>query len=77
MILDSILKRIPQFASASSLTITELTGGITNKNYKITDNGESYVLRMGGTKQNILASIAGLNMSAVCLRHKLALLLNQ
>jgi thiamine kinase-like enzyme len=54
MNLDPILKRIPQFASASNLTVTELTGGITNKNYKITDNGESYVLRMGGNETKYL-----------------------
>ena len=40
MNLDPILKRISQFASASNLTVTELTGGITNKNYKITVDGE-------------------------------------
>ena len=54
MNLDPILKRIPQFASASNLTVTELTGGITNKNYKITDNGKSYVLRMGGNETKYL-----------------------
>ena len=54
MNLDPILRRIPQFASASNLTVTELTGGITNKNYKITDNGESYVLRMGGNETKYL-----------------------
>ena len=48
--LSSILHRIPQFASAKSPEITELTGGITNKNYKITVDGESYVLRMGGNE---------------------------
>jgi len=54
MNLDPILKRIPQFASASNLTVTELTGGITNKNYKITVDGESYVLRMGGNETKYL-----------------------
>ncbi|HVF26318.1 MAG TPA: choline/ethanolamine kinase family protein [Anaerolineales bacterium] len=48
--LSSILQRIPQFASAKSPEITELSGGITNKNYKITVGGESYVLRMGGNE---------------------------
>lgn len=50
MNLDPILQRIPQFASATNLVVTELTGGITNKNYKITENDESYVLRMGGNE---------------------------
>src|SRR6185295_6724376 len=54
MNLDPILKRIPQFASASNLMVTELTGGITNKNYKITVDGESYVLRMGGNETKYL-----------------------
>jgi len=50
-----ILQRIPQFASAKSLEIKELTGGITNKNYKITTtNGESFVLRMGGNETKYL-----------------------
>ena len=35
-----ILQRIPQFASTKSPEITELTGGITNKNYKITVDEE-------------------------------------
>ena len=48
--LTPILKRIPQFASAKSPEIKELTGGITNKNYKITIDGESFVLRMGGNE---------------------------
>ena len=54
MNLDSILQRVPQFALASNLIVTELTGGITNKNYKITDNGEAYVLRMGGNETKYL-----------------------
>jgi len=54
MNLESILQRIPQFSSASNLIVTELTGGITNKNYKITEDGESYVLRMGGNETKYL-----------------------
>jgi len=52
--LSPILKRIPQFASATSPEIKELTGGITNKNYKITVDGESFVLRMGGNETKYL-----------------------
>src|SRR5688500_17090122 len=48
--ITAILQRIPKFASAKFLEIKELTGGITNKNYKITIDGESYVLRMGGNE---------------------------
>src|SRR6188474_1042494 len=54
MNLDPILLRISQFASASNLTVTELTGGITNKNYKITVDGQAYVLRMGGNETKYL-----------------------
>ena len=49
-----ILQRVPQFASRNDLSIVELTGGITNKNYKITANGESYVLRLGGNETKYL-----------------------
>src|ERR1044071_3239289 len=52
--LTPILQRIPQFASATYLEIKELTGGITNKNYKITVDGESFVLRMGGNETKYL-----------------------
>jgi thiamine kinase-like enzyme len=49
-----ILPRVPQFVDAKSLEVTELTGGITNKNYKITVDGESFVLRMGGNETKYL-----------------------
>lgn len=52
--LSPILQRLPQFASAKSIEVKELTGGITNKNYKITTDGESYVLRMGGNETKYL-----------------------
>jgi len=48
--LSPILQRIQKFASATSLEVTELTGGITNKNYKIIADSESFVLRMGGNE---------------------------
>lgn len=49
-----ILQRAPQFASRSDFEIKELTGGITNKNYKITTGGESFVLRLGGNETKFL-----------------------
>jgi len=52
--LTPILQRIPQFAGATSPEIKELTGGITNKNYKITLAGESFVLRLGGNETKYL-----------------------
>jgi len=52
--LSPILQRIPQFASIESPEIKELTGGITNRNYKITVDGESFVLRLGGNETQFL-----------------------
>jgi thiamine kinase-like enzyme len=52
--LSAILQRIPQFASAKTLEIEELMGGITNKNYKITVDGQAFVLRMGSNETKYL-----------------------
>ncbi len=49
-----ILQRVPQFASRSEFEIKELTGGITNKNFKVTVDGESFVLRLGGNETRFL-----------------------
>jgi thiamine kinase-like enzyme len=49
-----LLQRIPQLNTARSLEIQELTGGITNKNYKITAEGECFVLRLGGNETQFL-----------------------
>lgn len=54
MDIKQIIQRVPGFASQENFTITELTGGITNKNYKITVDGESFVLRMGGNETKYL-----------------------
>ena len=52
--ISPILQRIPQFHNVKSLQIEELTGGITNKNYKITAEGECFVLRVGGNETQFL-----------------------
>ncbi len=52
--LQPILHRVPQFASARELAVSELSGGITNKNYKVVADGEAYVLRMGGNETRYL-----------------------
>ena len=52
--LQPILQRVPQFASATTLQVSELSGGITNKNYKIEADGEAYVLRIGGDETQYL-----------------------
>ena len=54
MNIEQILQRIPGFDLKENAVITELTGGITNKNYKITSDGESFVLRMGGNETKYL-----------------------
>ena len=48
--LSPILQRISQLNNANSLEIEELAGGITNRNYKITADGECFVLRLGGNE---------------------------
>jgi thiamine kinase-like enzyme len=52
--LTPILQRIPVFASAKSIEVEELTGGITNRNFKITADGECFVLRLGGNETKFL-----------------------
>jgi thiamine kinase-like enzyme len=52
--LSPILERIPQFRLARSVEVEELTGGITNRNYKITADGECFVLRLGGNETQFL-----------------------
>ena len=52
--LEPILQRVPQFAHARNLTLAELTGGITNRNYKVVADGETYVLRIGGDETKYL-----------------------
>jgi thiamine kinase-like enzyme len=54
MDLSPILQHIPLISAARSLEIEELTGGITNKNFKITVGGECFVLRLGGNETQFL-----------------------
>src|ERR1041384_8317708 len=52
--LSAILERVPQFRLARSVDVEELTGGITNRNFKITADGECFVLRLGGNETQFL-----------------------
>lgn len=52
--LTPILNRIPLFKGKTDLTVTELSGGITNRNYKIETGGQAYVLRVGGNDTGLL-----------------------
>jgi hypothetical protein len=54
MNIEQLLQRIPDFVLRENAVITELTGGITNKNYKISSDGESFVLRLGGSETKYL-----------------------
>lgn len=52
--LSPILQRVPQFAAAKSIEVQELTGGITNRNFKINADGDCFVLRLGGNETGFL-----------------------
>jgi thiamine kinase-like enzyme len=52
--LSPILQRIPQVDLAQSVEVEELSGGITNKNYKINVDGDCFVLRLGGNETQYL-----------------------
>jgi thiamine kinase-like enzyme len=52
--LSAILQRIPLFNDVNALEVQELTGGITNQNFKILAEKECYVLRMGGNETQYL-----------------------
>lgn len=52
--LSPILQRFPQLNNAKSIEVKELTGGITNRNYKITVDGDCFVLRLGGNETQFL-----------------------
>lgn len=53
--LSPILQRVPAWRERTDLTATFLSGGITNQNYRIDDAaGDSYVLRLGGAKTELL-----------------------
>ncbi len=54
MDITPILQRVPQFAARTDIQVKELTGGITNKNFKIITGGEIFVLRLGGNETNFL-----------------------
>ena len=45
--LEDAITRVPQWRNKNVIT-TELSGGITNKNYRIDVDGELFVLRLGG-----------------------------
>jgi thiamine kinase-like enzyme len=52
--LQPILDRIPLFANQTDRVVSELSGGITNRNYKIETGGAVYVLRLVGKDTDLL-----------------------
>ena len=51
---EQALARIPAWRDRRDLHITFLSGGITNQNYRVDVDGESFVLRVGGAKTELL-----------------------
>ena len=51
---EQAIARVPFLAKAQDFTITPLTGGITNLNYRIDADGQSYVLRITGADTELL-----------------------
>jgi len=52
--LEEAIARVPHWAGALDLRVERLKGGLTNKNYKVTVNGESFVLRLPGARTHLL-----------------------
>lgn len=52
--LEQAIARVPLWTGATDLRATPLGGGITNRNYRIDVGGESFVLRIGGEKTELL-----------------------
>ena len=51
---EEIIERIPQWKNAADLNISVLSGGITNRNYRVETGGEVFVLRISGEKTDLL-----------------------
>jgi len=52
--LAEAISRVPQWGGKKGLKTTPLPGGITNLNYKVDVDGESYVLRITGERSELL-----------------------
>jgi thiamine kinase-like enzyme len=52
--LEAIIARVPGWQGASDLTVRPLGGGITNENYRVDCQGESFVLRLAGANSELL-----------------------
>ena len=45
---DEAIARVPQWADADDLKVSSLDGGITNNNFRVDVNGDSFALRIAG-----------------------------
>ena len=52
--LEKVIARVPQWAGARDLKTSALGGGITNQNYRVDVDGESFVLRICGADTELL-----------------------
>ena len=52
--LEQAIARVPFLKDAKNLKTSLLTGGITNRNYRIDLDGKSYMLRITGEKTDLL-----------------------
>ncbi len=52
--LEQAIARVPFLKDAKDIKSTELTGGITNKNYKLETGGKAYMLRITGENTDLL-----------------------
>lgn len=69
-IIEEAIARVPQWASATDLKASPLTGGITNENFPIEVNGDVFVLRIPGQIPNYWALFAQPNVPSVRLQGK-------
>jgi thiamine kinase-like enzyme len=51
---EEAVARIPHWANANSLKISSLGGGITNQNFRVDVNGDSFALRIPGENTELL-----------------------
>ncbi len=66
--LAEIIARIPAWHDRADLQTSFLSGGITNRNYRVDVGGASYVLRVGGAKTELL----GIDRAVECAAHRAA-----
>jgi len=52
--LEQAIQRVPFLKDATDIQISQLTGGITNHNFRINTNGKAYMLRITGESTDLL-----------------------